>query len=199
MAFIEIFKSNTAMILTDAEVEARLNSEGNLVNQVNTNKNTTIVIPVPNGGRTVGATQIPPKVRQLVGVLSNMGETQQAIAGVFGITQPSVGTASRGLIGNRIATEEEGLVEQNEKFSTKENLNSAHNLALDAMVASITVLKTKLPEVTKPKDLARIATDMSRIVSNLTPKDKGGLVNNTQVVLFNVPGKKESDYECIEA
>lgn len=194
------------MILSDEELEKRLESPRNLVNVfkerlANIGVVTPKVLPLPVGGRREGDITIPPIVRELIGSLVNEGkggaETGTSVAETFGVSQPTASLASRGLVDDRF---DSGLAAQ-----VKRKTSDAHNDALDMLMLSMEALKPKLKlgaldDSLKAKDLSRIATDMAKVVSSMKPTEKeAGVTNNTQVILFAPPIKKESDYEFIEA
>lgn len=178
-----------SMILKDEEVEARLDSPKNLLNQL---KNPTIVKPIPTGGNKAGTKAIPPLVRDMIAGFKN--ENQSDVAEVFEVTQATVSGARRGLIGNRL--NEEAAVNKGAEDRTED----AHSLALDCLMETLTALgpKVKDPNL-KAKDLSRIASDMSKIVGSVRgEQDKSGK-NNTQVIILAPQQKKLKDFDFIEA
>lgn len=176
------------MILKDEEVDLRLNSSGNLLNQL---KDRLIVRPMPNGGRTAGSTSIPPLVRELIGSFDS--ESQVSVAEAFNVSQPTVSGASRGLVGDR--------KEFDKKTETR--IDEAHELALDCLMNSLKDMKpaldkSRLEGSLSPVKLSKIATDMSKIVSSIKGDKNAGITNNTQVIIMAPPQKKLSDYDFIE-
>lgn len=179
------------MLLEDHEVDSRLNSNENLISLLEVRKGVTI-LPTNPPLKKEGDTTVPPKVRELIGRLGNMGDSSSNISELFGVSSKTVESASKGLIGNRFDADLAIKVKARD-----EKIESAHEEALDLMVSCITNLKGKLNEVGKPEKLSRIASDMSKIISNL--KDNGGdnSVRNTQVIVYAPQVSKESDYETI--
>lgn len=174
------------MLMSDEEVEARLNSEDNLVK----------VIQRSRGGNTVGSTRIPAPVRDLIAITANTsGETQQEIAEEFGIDGSSVSEISRGLVGGRLDKKLQSI--GTDARETQEN--DAHEAAMAVLMTTLTTLQPKIinPDLTA-KDLSKIASDMSKVASNLKPKE-AGTVNNTQVILYAPPRKTLKQYDIIEA
>ena len=182
------------MILSEEEVQGRLDSPDNLMNQMES----YVEIRRKHQGKLPGATTIPPMVRELVGSLSNESdEYDKDIAETFNVSQPIVSSASRGLISTSNGRFDSELAEK-VKSKVNDKLEAAHNLAIDAMVSSLELLTPKLSEITKPKDLSKIATDMSRISANL----KGDNVDKStrvQVVLM-APSRmrRDDEYEALE-
>lgn len=185
------------MILNELEADTRLSSPDNLINIIVNKPNTNL--------KQEGDTSIPPLVRKLIGVIANRSEeTQSEIANTFGVSQPTVSGASRGLVGERIdrdlalATREARTSNAKE---VKEKTEEAHELALDSLVSSLNHLNPKLQNIHDPKVLSRVASDMAKITANLASSkriNEAGVVNNTQVVLFGVQQRKESAYETID-
>lgn len=186
------------MILNELEADTRLSSPDNLVNIIHKEMFT--------GGKTKGSTDIPPLVRKLIGVIANKSnESQYDIADTFGITQPVVSSASRGLVGPNKLDRDLALATREARTSNakevKEKTEEAHELALDSLVSSLNHLNPKLQNIHDPKVLSRVASDMAKITANLASSkriNEAGVVNNTQVVLFGVQQRKESAYETIE-
>lgn len=192
------------MILSDDEASARLASAGNLSNQL------VEIRKLKEGGKKLGQVSVPLALRSLIGSLAVQGnENQSDIAEAFGVSQPSVSAYSRGLVGdrldadlmqNKVATEES--IEEEKKAT----IDLAHQEALDVMMLSLKGITAKMkdPEevgLMKPKELSRIATDMSKIVSVATgqDKDKGNVINNTKVIVYAPQQRREDSYDVIEA
>jgi hypothetical protein len=186
------------MIMTDEEVDARLNSENNLVNRLK------VIKEIPKPGRTEGAKGIPLEVKKLIGVLANNSdETQQEIADVFGVSNVTVSNSARGLSSG--GTKNDALAKTVNEHRPVSKIDDAHDKALDALVATLGTLGGRLTKTDdgtiKTRDLARIASDMSRVASNLKPAEKQSdpLAVNTQVVVYMPHQKKETDYDVIDA
>lgn len=181
------------MILTDEELEDRISSPDNLINSV-------IVREIAKGGKVFGDSNIPPLVRDLIGIVgATSNEKQIDIANEFGVSQPTVSTNSRGMLSETFSKDRMNVIDNIRSKKTED----AHDLALDALVGCVTGLKDQLADplltkLMKPKDLSKIATDMSKVVSNLKDKNEAGIINNTQVVLLAPPMRKESQYEILD-
>lgn len=175
--------------MNDDEIKERLESPNNLLNKL-------VEIRKMPVGRRGGV--IPPMVRELVGSISNESEESQTeVAEAFGLTQPSISKSSRGLINNKLDTTLQASVSK----SKEKKLETAHDLALDAMVESLTAITSeKLQAVDKPERLARIAESMSRISSNIKGNNDNSSKVAVQVVLFQPNRiKTEDDYETVTA
>lgn len=180
------------MILKDEDVDERLDSPNNLINKLK-------VKVLPHGGRKEGQLGVPDEVRKLIGGLANASDERQAdIAKVFGVSQPTVSAAKRGLVGDRF---DEEVSESNDEVK-KATVEDAHESALNCLMDSLGSLGGKLKEektTLKAKELSKIATDMSRVVGTLKPAEKEGNNSHTQVVVFMPVQRKENQYEVIDA
>lgn len=182
------------MILKDEEVDARLVSPSNLLNQLKEklNQSSVTVKPYPKGGRKEGDTAIPPLVRELISSLAQ-NEDQSSVADAFGVSQPTVSGASRGLVGDR------------KEFEVNDvKRDEAHELALDCLMSSLGALspaleKAKVDQSISPTKLSRIAADMSKIATSIKGDKNSGTTNNTQVIIMAPTQKKLSDFDFIEA
>lgn len=86
----------------------------------------------------------------------------------------------------------------------KIKLGTAHESALDLMVASISILRERINDVDKPEKLASIAADMNKILSSVdNARNKNSNSNNTnngiQIVVYKPQLVHESEYELITA
>jgi hypothetical protein len=174
------------MIMSDEEVEARINSPSNLVN----------VIHRKNHGRTTGATEIPESIRDLISITANRSsERQQEIADTFGVGSKTVSRSARGLVGERLDKPLQA-VGRTARVSQEE---SAHEAALDVLMTTLKQIQPKLldPEL-KPKELSIVAANMSKIASNMRDPERASVTNNTQVILFAPPRRDLTKYEFQE-
>lgn len=181
------------MLLNDDEVNQRLEHPDNLVNVI---KSDVLVIPRNQNLKKPGDTQVPDRVRDLLGMMRrSSSESGKEIGETFGVSQPTVTAAGKGLIGDRFDPE---LAEKLDNAEDK-NLNDAHGAALDVLMLSLKALRPRLvSDDIKAKDLSRIATDMSRITANIKPKGEieGPKV---QVVLISTRTRSEREYDSIDA
>ena len=184
------------MILSDSEVEERLNSPKNLINILKREASSFEVKPMPNGGRKEGSETVPSKVRELIASFKR--EKQADVAEAFGVSAPVVSCANRGLISSSRSRFDEELAEVG-KEAEKKSLDEAHELALDCLMESMGCLKSKIKDVINPVKLSRIASDMNKIAAGGLDKDRGGITNNTKVVVFAPVMKELKDFDFIDA
>lgn len=194
------------MILSTEDTDHRLNHPDNLVNKLSIEdepnpsvhkSNVTVLPTYTPAGRPKGSEQVPDKMRELIGSLANKASLID-VSESFDISMSTASNYSRGLVQNSVDPELKARVSANSSNSKiKSTSEAAHESALDMLVDTLSALKPKLSSVMKAKDLSKIATDMSRIVSNLTPKEITNQ-NNTQVILFAPKQKQESYYDSAE-
>lgn len=176
------------MILNDEEVNERLSSDDNLYNQIR-------VVNIYSGLKRSGP-PIPQKVKELIADMAQ-SEPRADVAAVFGVGERTVENYKHGVNGsNRIIPE---LVKANEetKIRREDKSEKAHSLAIDALMDTLGALKPQIPAISSPKDLSKIARDMSMVANNLRPKEKDPTTANVQVVLMTVNQKTEADFEAI--
>jgi hypothetical protein len=184
------------MILTDDEVEDKLKSPDNLINKLK-------VIKINSGGRREGDTNIPPLVKELIATTASISEeTGEEIGELFGISGVSVNAMRKGLTGggNNASFDKElkDKIDKTVDKDTKDKIDSAHDAALDCLVGSLQLLGPRLKEVTKAKDLSKIANDMSKAISNLKKKDEDPEESKIRVVVFAPTQRKESHYKTFD-
>lgn len=192
------------MILTDEEIDKRLTSPDNLLNQIKKPNPNVEVLPAPTQGKTIGSENTPPLVRELIGTLSKTTDsTQKEVAEIFEVAPSSVSNWRRGIVGDRFKPELALAVQSNSSVIVDERTKKAHELALDSLVDTLTVLRPKLGDGLKPEKLSKIASDMSRVAKNLndnaSKREEDKPINNIHVILYRPQQKQESDYETIEA
>lgn len=174
------------MIMSDEEVEARINSPSNLVN----------VIHRKNHGRTPGATQIPESIRDLISITANRSEeSHKDIADTFGVGNKTISRSARGLVGERL----DRSLQKVGQIARENREESAHEAALDVLMTSLKQLQPKLldPDL-KAKDLSAIAANMSKVSNNTKITEDAKTINNTQVILFAPARRDLSKYEFQE-
>lgn len=84
-----------------------------------------------------------------------------------------------------------------EDLKDKINSGSARSKATNIMISAMDELKTRLPEVRKPEDLARIASEMSKVVSNQSNAKKEDTSNKPQIIIYAPVQVNESHFETM--
>jgi len=106
--------------------------------------------------------------------------------------------------------ESEGLVEQSSQREIpkldelvpdaldKIKVNLAQATALDVLQESLNDLRFRMSEVDKPEKLSRIASDASKIISNLKPKEESGPARGS-VIIYKPVVANISEYRTVKA
>jgi len=85
-----------------------------------------------------------------------------------------------------------------EDLESKLQYGSIKSKAAGIMIAAMDELKTRLPEVTKPETLARVAESMSKVINAETANNKDR-INPPQFHLYAPQFNNENHYETIYA
>lgn len=183
------------MILSEEDINTRLASEDNIVNLLSPVESHIKVIPRNDSGVGDRGPAVPDLIRKLIANVTNQSdETKTEVADVFGVGVPEVSKYSRGLVHNRLDTELKQIADK----STGQKTESAHNLALDNLILSLGEVTARMPEASNLKEAAKIAVDMSRVVSQLRPKEEEASKVKTLVVIKMGNQKEESQYQTID-
>lgn len=140
------------MILTQAEVDNRLSSPNNLINQLRTRLN--------SAGRINSIIQNSENIRipEIV-KSSETSRNQKFTSDEF------------------IPNLDELIPDSNDKLA----IGLAKTKAVNVMNSSLDELQTRIGDVDSPKQLATIAKDMSSIINGLTPEGDG-LIKNQVII-----------------
>lgn len=190
------------MILSDEELNIRLASPDNIINLVEHKDNidprmsgSVQVIPANQNGQGDRGPAVPDLIRQLIAnVAINSDEGLAETANVFSVGVPSVSNYSRGLVHNRLDEELKDLADK----TAEQKTDTAHNAALDNLVATLGLVGSKLETITTAKEATQIAVSMSNVVKNLKSKDEEGPKVKTLVVITMPSLKKESQFQTID-
>lgn len=78
----------------------------------------------------------------------------------------------------------------------KIGVGSVKNKAINIMTKAMTTLETRIEEVVKPEHLARIASEMGKVVSGLEQKEQGPNVG--QIIIYAPQVMSERDFDTID-
>jgi len=155
------------MILDAEEIEARVNSPFNLINRLQNAVKRAEVISIPS---------------------LNSGLEQ----GTHQVTIPTYPNSFQ----SQPSSGEPTIDNLVESVDDKINKATAISGAKALMSESISRLRTRLIEVDKPTDLARIAVEMNKIVNNTEGNEKSKF-NNIPIVIWKPEVHNEAHYETI--
>lgn len=84
-----------------------------------------------------------------------------------------------------------------DNLEDKIKISSTRSKATGIMHAAMDELEKRMPEVQKPERLARIASDMSRVISNQDTKGGGGTINS-QIIIYAPQVQPLDNFEIID-
>ena len=156
-------------IISEDQLELRLNHENNLLR---------------GSGRTLGAKNIPDKIRELIGYNAHFA-TAEVVADGFNVAPITAHLAKRSEnhpeVGNKIAAK----------------LEEARDDALTKMMAAMGVVTVeKLEEIKSLKKAMSIARDFSHIIDKITPKQAPPTAG-AQILIYAPQVNEETSYESI--
>lgn len=144
------------MLMTDLEINERLISPENLLNRLHKSTNRSISnLPIID----IIKVSIP-------SLPSNDTETKTA--------KSEVSPANRELTIDDLI----------DSVETKINIGKAHTSAIDVLNHTLDTLRMRLNETETPEKLSRIASDMSKIITNSTSSKKEDEMAKTQVIIW---------------
>lgn len=190
------------MILSDKDLETRLASDENISNIIVSDKLNAIAVSGGLEVRTVNpnigkrGNEIPDVVRQMIAATAiHSDESQSETAKVFGVTAPFVSQVTRGLVDSKF----DSNLAQVANGTKAQKSETAHNLALDSLVSSLGLVNKNLDQVISVKEAAKLAVDMSKVVSTLRKNDDDESKPKTLIIIKNVPNQKqESQFDVID-
>ena len=173
------------MFLNEENARNRLNSSENLANKIRAlreNKKLEIKGPVAFVREGKDLPRLPESVKEEIVERANSGiETQKEIARDLGITQGAVTYLKRS---------------RNEAKSQEQRIDEdIKNLAVEKMMLAMGLItEDKLARI-KAQDLASVAASMSKVVSNVSPRNQAPLVN---LVVYAPEIRDESKFRVVE-
>jgi hypothetical protein len=174
------------MFIDSAEADKRVSSIDNLINRLELRK-------INNGGRPKGRKNDSNDDRLGVAEYA-MIHGPSAAAERFGTTPSRASLLKDGVITHANGKDEELAPAVSNKRE------QVHNKALDILTNALNSLDPKIPEITKPTELAQIASEMAKIAERT-----GGRLNESednkpkvQVVIFTPRQKSAEEFETID-
>jgi predicted transcriptional regulator len=173
-------------IVSDAEFDNELQDSSR-------EKASVTILPLPTKGRKEGDVNVPDSLRKIIGetAITDGRESATELAKSFGISPSSVSAYTNG---------SRSTATYDEKPDVKNIKNAREKVAVRAIhklnLALSSLTKDKM-QMTKARDLAAIAKDMSVVSKNMTGEgDVEG--RQTPQILFYAPQfRQESHYETI--
>ena len=169
------------MLITEQEVEARLNSNKNLLNKLASRSSQ--FTPIPRGDGSKGS--IPVKLKSTAALLTRLGESVSKTGHNLGI---STGYTQNLKLGQRNLPEEE----------IDERIKHITNLATNKLLATIEKLSDEKLEKSTAKDLSTITKNLFGIAffDKVNGHENSG--NAPTVVVYAPQIKQENHYNEVE-
>lgn len=169
------------MFISEDEVKKRLNSPKNLINSLGIGKEVNVK-EIP---KRIQEAKLSPELRVVAGVVGNLMGPKEA-ANALGIKERQVKSAV-----NTTDTNIRTLIDQ--------KILDIEKLALDRTIQALGLLTPDMISGEKPKDIAIIAGQMSKVISNIKGNNRAGNDNRTQFIVYAPSMKNERDYTVIES
>lgn len=200
------------MILTEEELQSRLNSSKNLANKFNKSVEQKEQESEPRliieeygeeefaeadamlqidhvetgiGGRDPGVPNLSVEDVNAIATLSALGITQHEIGDKFGVTQPDVSYISR----KHTKVNRRNISDQ---------LEDIKNKALDKLLSSIDCISDDKLKNADAVKLSNIARNLSSVVDNTRDKSNDIAASGVKIVIFTPEMRKESSYTTID-
>lgn len=172
------------MIIDEKELERRLSSSRNFINKIPNKRDPVLVMPKPVKEVTPSIKSEP--LRIAAGVASQY-QSAAEVASQLGITEQQV-TSAR----------DTKSVTLREKISLA--TEKVEEIALLRTLESLNLLTPDVVSGEKPKDIANIAMNMSRVASNMrrsniSPEDSS---SNVKFIVYAPTLKNETHFDIIE-
>ena len=166
------------MLLTEEQLEERLNSENNLANRFSGGQ----VVTLPRRGKKEGERDLTVEERTEIATRARLGEGQKFLAKEFRVDQATISRIENGK--SRINESE-----------VESRIEKVRDLALERLMTSLGFMTNDKLEKCSAKDLSTIAANMSRAVEKTGPREGN---NNTQVIIYAPEIRKETSFKVVE-
>lgn len=196
------------MFISETEVTERLESSENIINKRSqlsyrerklarvrlpeAAEDTCAIAPLHNGGRRPGDTNLSAEQRASIGAQASI-ETLAEVADSNGVSLHHVHELSHGKHSNAQG-ENPALVD-----AINEKLEGPHDIALKKLTSTLLAIdETKLKSM-KPKDLAAMASSLSRVSDSTAPLKREDPLKDCRLVVYAPTVKQENYYESVAA
>ena len=197
------------MLVSPEEAEARLTSPNNLLNRRELDKtarqnirtkfpthpeDNCAIKPIHNGGRRPGDTNLSPEQRAVIGSEAQL-QTLDAVADKFGISRHHAHELANGKVFTANGQDDELIKDINNK------LHEPHKLAVEKLTQTLLALdEDKIKAIGKAKDLASVASHLSRIAENTAPlkHDDEDARSSARIIVYSPTIKQENHYSSVE-
>lgn len=192
------------MILTQTQIDTRLNSDLNLSNKIIKLKESQTEVIVKDGinnhtGNT-NNTRLSENERVAIGVLAHSID-QETVGAIFGVSSAHVSDLKRA---NRNMGGNEKVLDIELQAKISERLNKTkltiQERAAEKLLGALGLLTDEKMENCTAKDIASITTSMSQVVRNISGDSGRQEAGKTSVriVLHQPKQANESAFDCID-
>jgi hypothetical protein len=144
---------------------------------------------LPTRGRKEEVPNIPKEIRKTIADCAVDGESRKVIAGAFGISEPTVTNIKNGY----------GEVNQDVQDHVKTRREKITSRASSKLMTALRELTPAKIADASAREISGIAKDMSQVIRNLEPQEKGTSVAGNFVFFAPSGTKQIADYEVINA
>jgi DNA-binding XRE family transcriptional regulator len=175
------------MFKTEEQINSRLNSSKNLVNRFVKSEEKgpiveTIILERPGNKEKP---KLDEEQKTEIAIRSRSGETQVSLAKEFNVSQSAIGEI------------EQGRTKVNEK-TVEARLNVIEDRALDKLLETLGFITPDKMDKAKAGEISSVASNLSKVVSNIRGKDKNDNGINVSVQVFAPEIRPERLFKTIE-
>ena len=170
------------MLLDREEMERRLGSSKNLLNNLPPRDNSVRVHP-NHGGRAIGSKNAPTSLKIIAGVLAKTEKVSE-VAEALDLS-PKVVESSKNSKNEEIRSAVEHTTER------------IRDMALEKLMASLGIINGETLANVSAKDASTVAKNLAGVVNQLSPREQSGL-GQVSLVLYAPKQRNEDHYNVID-
>jgi len=186
------------MLLTKEQFNSRLNSEENLSGIVSSDEGSSHLKVIKWGGHSQKERphyKLDEEQRITIGSLGKIFPTKD-VAEMTGVSQDAVRDLRNGKRGSSGYSPELMAAIDERTESTRK---STYDKAMDKLLSSLGFITDAKMENANARELSGIASNLSKVASNLTPKDATASVGKgVTLILYQPKPSKEEHFDVIE-
>lgn len=150
-------------------------------------------------GKVEGDKNVPPIIREIVGIQAKLGAGQKELEKVFGISRSVIGNYADGRVNTKKEIERNGERESDKELSARVEaaIGKVRDKALERIMESLNLMDGKM-ESESARSLSQIGSNISRILAATMPKTDSPVGNTFNTVIYSPEVKQEKHYDVIE-
>ena len=180
------------MLLTKEQARARLESPNNLTNKVVRNNSHFELRTLTHGGREEGTKNLTEQERLTIASIAQLDKAEN-VAREFGISRQHVENLKFGRVDSRRYADKEHPELKNKLRIVKDEIKDK---ALQVLMGSLGLLDDEKMSDLDGKDLSVVASNMSKVVNNLEPKEQHD--NGTKILIYAPQMKEVEEFKVVE-